>query len=46
MLNARSSICKIMSVFKALYFKDWPYYLRLNIRNATRMLKSSSQVML
>ena len=34
------------NVFKALYFEDWPSYLRLNILNSTRALRSSSQVML
>ena len=34
------------NVFKALYFEDWPSYLTLNILNATRTLRSSSQVML
>ena len=34
------------NVFKALYFEDWPTYLRLNILNTTRTLRSSSQDML
>ena len=36
----------LSNAFKALYFEDWPSYLRLNTRNATRTLRSSSQVML
>ena len=34
----------LSNAFKALYFEGWPSYLRLNTRNATRTLKSSSQV--
>ena len=34
------------NVFKALYLEDWLSYLRLNNRNATGTLRSSSHVML
>ena len=34
------------NVFKALYLEDWHSYLRLNNRNATGALRSSSHVML
>ena len=32
----------LSNAFKALYFEDWPSYLRLNTRNATRTLESGT----